>query len=65
MTRKQALRRAVGMSLAFGMVFAPYVAPADVLPTCITASVAQAASVGAEDVVLVGTIQTKFGAGTD
>ena len=65
MTRKQALRRAVGMSLAFGMVFAPYVAPADVLPTCISASVAQAASVGAEDVVLVGTVQTKFGAGTD
>ena len=65
MNRKQALRRAIGVSLAFGLVFAPYVAPADIVPSVISASVAEAASVGAEDVVLVGTIQTKFGAGTD
>ena len=66
MNRKQLLGRAVGMSLTLSLLAAPYVAPADVMPAAVSWSVAEAAeSVGAEDVVLVGTVQTKFGAGTD
>lgn len=65
MNTKHALRIALGSTLALGLFAAPISAPADVTPSFITASVAQAASVGPNDVVLVGTLQTKLGAGTD
>ena len=66
MSHKKALKRAIGMSLAFSLLGSPFVMPADVMPTCITASVAEAAAaVGPSDVVLVGTVQSKLGAGAD
>ncbi len=66
MNRKEFLRRAIGMSLALGLFVAPYAVPQSIAPQVFSASVAEAGeSVGPEDVVLVGTVQTKFGAGTD
>ncbi len=65
MNRKQALRRAIGVSLALGLFAMPQALPVTMAPTILTASVAEAASVGPDDVVLVGTLQTKLGAGTD
>ncbi len=66
MNRKQLLGRAVGVSLTLSLMAAPFVAPADMMPTAFSISVAEAAAaVGPTDVVLVGTVQTKFGAGTD
>ena len=66
MNRKESLRRAIGMSLALGLFVAPYAVPQSIVPQVFSASVAEAGeSVGPEDVVLVGTVQTKFGAGTD
>lgn len=66
MNHKKALKRAIGMSLAFGLLASPYAMPADMMPSYISASVAEAAAaVGPSDVVLVGTVQSKFGAGAD
>ena len=54
------------MSLAFGLLASPYAMPADMMPSYISVSVAEAAAaVGPSDVVLVGTVQSKFGAGAD
>ena len=62
MSHKKALKRAIGMSLAFSLLGSPFVMPADVMPTCITASVAEAAAaVGPSDVVLVGTVLVQTG----
>ena len=66
MNHKKALKRAIGMSLAFGLLASPYAMPADMMPSYISVSVAEAAAaVGPSDVVLVGTVQSKFGAGAD
>ena len=66
MNHKKALKRAIGMSLAFGLLASPYAMPADMMPSYISVSGAEAAAaVGPSDVVLVGTVQSKFGAGAD
>lgn len=65
MTRKELLGRAIGLSLTFSVLTVPFAGSADVMSSMISTSVAQAASVGATDVVLVGSLQTKFGAGAD
>ena len=54
MNRKQLLGRAVGVSLTLSLMAAPFVAPADMMPTAFSISVAEAAAaVGPTDVVLV------------
>ena len=65
MSREKYLRQAVSMSLAFGLLAAPVWMPADLAAPVRSFSVAEAAAVGAADVVLVGTVQSKLGAGTD
>ena len=66
MNRKESLRRAIGMSLALGLFVAPYAVPQSIVPQVFAASVAEAGeSVGPEDVVLVGTVQTPLGAAKD
>ncbi|MBE6093155.1 MAG: hypothetical protein E7201_08350, partial [Selenomonas ruminantium] len=65
MSRKQYLRRAIGISLALGFLATPVVMPVDCAFSLNSLSVAEAAAVSAADVVLVGTVQSKLGAGTD
>ncbi|MBO5652459.1 MAG: amylopullulanase [Selenomonas sp.] len=65
MSRKQYLRRAIGISLALGFLATPVVMPVDCAFSLNSVSVAEAAAVSAADVVLVGTVQSKLGAGTD
>ncbi|MBQ1614121.1 MAG: amylopullulanase, partial [Selenomonas sp.] len=66
MNRKESLKAAIGMSLALGLWAAPTALPVDFIPAGLMASTAEAAqAVGPTDVVLVGTVQSKLGAGTD
>ena len=66
MNRKESLRTAIGVSLVLGLWTAPSVIAADILPAGLMVSHVEAAqAVGAADVVLVGTVQSKLGAGTD
>jgi cyclomaltodextrinase len=61
MNRKKSLSVAIGMSLTLGLFAAPYAAPADLVPSFLAAPVAEAASVGPGDVVLVGDLQPALG----
>ena len=64
MNRKQVLARAIGTALSVGLLTAPL---AVALPQLtVFASRAEAATVvGAQDVVLVGSLQSKLGAAKD
>ena len=63
MNRKKALKGAVSLSFALGLWAVPGGIPADILPTGLSASLAEAAQ--ERIVVLTGTVQMKAGAQKD
>ena len=65
MNRKESLKAAIGMSLALGLWAAPMAFPGAELPAGLSATAEAAQAVGPTDVVLVGTVQSKLGAGND
>ena len=66
MNRKKILGQAIGATLTFSLLVAPFAGAMDIILVVTTCSAAQAAAaVGADDIVLVGSLQSDLGAAKD